>query len=227
MAKFLMRKNGSDDALQEERKMKLQAAIDVTTLNEALTLMEEIHPYVDIIEIGSFLGLIEGFRAVREMKKKYPDKLVLSDAKIVDGGYPISSFAYDSGADIVTTIALTNNDTLLGVVKAAHERGKYAMVDMINVPDLMKRVREVDEMGFDYILLHTPHEDGINNTAPIDAVRECRKIVKRAMIGISGGITVDYMKGIAAASPDWVVVGGALYNAEYPAMTAKALKLYC
>lgn len=204
--------------------MKLQAAIDLKSLDAALELMEKIHPYVDIIEIGSFLGLIEGFKAVNAMKKAYPDKMILSDAKIVDGGYPISAFAFDQGADIVTSIALTNNSTVEGLVKAAHERGKKAMIDTINVPNLIERVKELDEMGVDYILLHTPHEAGIENTAPIDAVAECRAVVKHAKIGISGGITLDYMPDIAKVNPDWVVVGGALYNAEDPVAVAKTIK---
>lgn len=88
--------------------MQLQAAIDLTSIDAAIELMEKIHPYVDIIEIGSFLGLIEGFSALTKMKKAFPDKLVLADAKIVDGGYDISSAAFDVGADIVTTIGMTN-----------------------------------------------------------------------------------------------------------------------
>lgn len=206
--------------------MKLQAAIDLTSIEDALRLMEKIHPYVDIIEIGSFLGLIEGFRAIGMMKKAYPDLDVLSDAKIVDGGYPIGAAAYDAGADIVTTIALTNDDTLHGLVRAAHERGKKAMVDTINVPNLIDRVKELDAMGFDYILLHTPHEADIANTAPISSIKACRAVVKSAQIGISGGITVEYMPEIAAAEPDWVVVGGALYGAEDPVAVAKAIRSY-
>ena len=206
--------------------MKLQAAIDVHSLEDALSLMKKIHPYVDIIEIGSFLGLIEGFRAVNAMKKAYPDKEVLSDAKIVDGGYGIAAYAYDQGADIVTTIAITDDYTLNGLLQAAHERGKKAMVDTINCPRerLFERVKQLDAMGFDYIMLHTPHESGATNSANIDDVRVCKDFVKHAMIGISGGITLEYMPQVVAVQPDWVVVGGALYNAKDPAATAKAFK---
>lgn len=206
--------------------MKLQVAIDVHSIEEAIKLMNKIGAYVDIVEIGSFLGLIEGFRGVSVIKSVWPDKEVLSDAKIVDGGYGISAYAYDMGADIVTTIAITDDYTLRGLVQAAHERGKKAMVDTINFPHdrLMERVQELDKMGFDYILLHTPHESEATNSANINDVRECKKIVKNAQIGISGGITLDYMPDVVSADPDWIVVGGALYNAENPEATAKAFK---
>lgn len=203
--------------------MKLQAAIDLYSIDDALRLMEKIHPYVDIIEIGSFLGLIEGFKAVRKMKEAYPDLKVLSDAKIVDGGYAIGSYAYDSGADIVTTIGLTNNETCHGLVRAAHERNKFAMVDVIGVPNLYDRCLELDEMGFDYILLHTAHDMLGYAGAPIEDLKYVKSHVKHAKVGISGGITVEQLPEISSADPDWVVVGSALYTAPDPIAVAKAI----
>lgn len=151
--------------------MQLQAAIDLTSIDAAIELMEKIHPYVDIIEIGSFLGLIEGFSALTKMKQAFPNKQVLADAKIVDGGYDIGAAAYDAGADIVTTIGMTNNETCAGLVRAAHERGKWAMADTIGVVNLAQRVQELDEMGFDYILVHTAHDMLNCISAPIEALK--------------------------------------------------------
>lgn len=204
--------------------MQLQAAIDLTSIDAAIELMEKIHPYVDIIEIGSFLGLIEGFSALTKMKRAFPDKLVLADAKIVDGGYDISAAAFDAGADIVTTIGMTNNETCAGLVRAAHERGKWAMADTIGVVDLAQRVRELDDMGFDYILVHTAHDMLNCISAPIEALKVIKANVRHAKAGISGGITPEQMPEIVAAQPDWVVVGSALYNAKDPVAVARALK---
>lgn len=206
--------------------MQLQAAIDLTSIDAAIELMEKIHPYVDIIEIGSFLGLIEGFSALTKMKKAFPDKLVLADAKIVDGGYDISSAAFDAGADIVTTIGMTNNETCAGLVRAAHERGKLAMADTIGVVNLAERVQELDAMGFDYILVHTAHDMLNCISAPIEALKVIKANVRHAKAGISGGISPEQMPEIVAARPDWVVVGSALYNAKDPVAVAKALKSY-
>lgn len=204
--------------------MQLQAAIDLTSIDDALRLMEKIHPYVDIVEIGSFLGLIEGFSALTKMKRAYPDKLVLSDAKIVDGGYDISAAAFDAGADIVTTIGMTNNETCMGLVRAAHERGKWAMADTIGVANLAERVRELDDMGFDYILVHTAHDMLNCISAPIEALKVIKANVRHAKAGISGGITPRQMPEIVAEKPDWVVVGSALYQAADPLSVARALK---
>lgn len=208
--------------------MKLQVAIDMRSIEEALKLMEKIHPYVDIVEIGSPLVFCEGFRAVTRMKEAYPDKLILSDCKIVDGGYGIGSCAYDKGADIVTTIGLTNNETCEGLVRAAHERGKYAMADTIGVPNLLERIHELDEMGFDYILMHTASDvvktDTVN--APIEYVEQAKEVAKRAKIGISGAITPSQLTKIISVNPDWIVSGRAITKAEDPIAVVKAYKQY-
>lgn len=206
--------------------MKLQAAIDCYTIKYALILMEKIHNYVDIVEVGTMLGLCEGFSALTKMKEAYPHLKVLCDAKLVDGGYDIASAAFDAGADIVTTIGMTNNETCRGVVQAAHERGKEAMVDMIGVADLASRVRELDEMGFDYILVHTAHDMLNCISAPLEALKVIKANVKNAKVGISGGITPEQMPDIVAGEPDWVVVGSALYNSKEPEKVAKELKSY-
>ena len=209
--------------------MKLQAALDYFTLDQALKLMEEIHQYVDIAEIGSPLMFADGFRSIAEVKKKYPEVLVLADMKVVDGGYDIASEAYKAGADIATTIGLTTDDTLLGVVKAARVHNKYCMADTIGIKNLGENVNKLDEMGFDYILLHTAH-DAIGNTAEaasqIDKIQEMKKLVKHAKIGISGGITLSIIDRVCAADPDWVVIGGGLTSVKNPAETAKALRRY-
>lgn len=206
--------------------MELQAAIDYYTAEEALALMEKIHPYVDIAEVGTMLGICEGLSAVTKMKKAYPHLKVLCDAKLVDGGYDIASAAFEAGADIVTTIGMTNNETCQGVVRAAHERGKEAMADMIGVADLAARVRELDEMGFDYILVHTAHDMLNCISAPLEALKVIKANVKNAKAGISGGITPEQMPDIIAGEPDWVVVGSALYNARDPETVARTLKSY-
>lgn len=53
--------------------MKLQTALDCSSIEQALELMKKIHPYVDIIEIVTCLGLVEGFSALGKMKKAHPD----------------------------------------------------------------------------------------------------------------------------------------------------------
>ena len=112
------------------------------------------------------------------------------------------------------------------MVRAAHDRGKEAMVDMIGVANLAERVQELDAMGFDYILVHTAHDMLNCISAPLEALKVIKANVKNAKAGISGGITVDQMPDIVAGKPDWVVVGSALYTAKDPLLVAKSMKEY-
>ena len=70
--------------------MKLQVALDVETLERAVELIEQVKDYADIIELGTgFMGTY-GYRLVEEVRKLYPDIVILADVKIVDGGYGVS-----------------------------------------------------------------------------------------------------------------------------------------
>ena len=67
--------------------MKLQLALDEMKTEEAVKLVEKVKDYIDIIEVGTPICLDAGNNAVERMKKEFPDKEVLADCKIMDGGY--------------------------------------------------------------------------------------------------------------------------------------------
>ena len=66
--------------------MKLQLALDEMKTEEAVKLVEKVKDYIDIIEVGTPICLDAGNKAVERMKKEFPDKEVLADCKIMDGG---------------------------------------------------------------------------------------------------------------------------------------------
>ena len=208
--------------------MKLQVALDFFDLKKALKLMELIHTYVDIAEIGTPLIVREGIRAVEEMKNKYPHIDVLADIKIMDGGAPISGAAFDAGADIVTVLGLTNNATVEGAVSAARKRGKRICADMIGVTDLAKRTCELESMGVDYIAVHTAHDMLGCISTPIEALKIIKNNIRgeKCMSVISGGITPEAMPEIAAVKPDVVIVGSGLTKSDDPIMVARTLKFF-
>ncbi|OUQ28693.1 hypothetical protein B5E77_02775 [Lachnoclostridium sp. An131] len=204
--------------------MKLQIALDFFSINTALQMMKILHPYVDIIEIGSPLVYAEGFRAITKMKEAYPDLMVLADLKIVDGGYEIGREAYKAGADIVTAVGMTNDITLKGVINAARENKKQAMADAIGVADLSGRVQELDRMGFDYILLHTAHDTLGHFKTPVEDMKKVKKYAKNSQIGISGGINETLMGEVKSALPDWIVVGSGITKAQNPLKAIQTIR---
>ena len=209
--------------------MKLQAALDFFNLEEALNLMKIIHPYVDIAEIGTPLMLSEGFRAVSEMKRLYPNIDVLADIKLMDGGRPIAGAAFDAGADIVTVLGVTNNFTISGAVSAAQERScKSVCVDTIGVVDLAKRTKELESLGADFIAVHTAHDLLGCVSTPIEALKVIKENLstQNCKSVISGGITPEAMPEIVTVSPDVVIVGSGLTKAKDPLKVALTLKSF-
>ena len=195
--------------------MELQVALDCKDLSEAMAVMEEIFPYVDIAELGTPLMYNEGTRAVREIKKAFPSVKVLADMKLLDGGYDIAKIAYEEGADIVTVAGVTNDSVIAKAVEAAREFGKECFVDLISVADIAGRAKEIDALGADCIGVHTSHDtiEG-GNQAPTADLMKIKSAVTHAKTSISGGIKAEFIDEIVSYGPDVVIVGSGIMLAE-------------
>ena len=67
---------------------KVQISIDCETLEEAMKIADaSVEAGADILEVGTPLLLGEGVHAIRAIRKKYPDKPIVADVKIMDAGY--------------------------------------------------------------------------------------------------------------------------------------------
>ena len=69
----------------------------VTTLGSAKRLK------ISIIEVGTPLIISEGCKAVETIKRKYPQKTVFADIKVMDGGSVVPKIAFSAGADPIAT----------------------------------------------------------------------------------------------------------------------------
>lgn len=204
--------------------MKIQAALDFFHMDDAWKLLDQIHPYIDIIEVGTLLMYAEGFRAVSEIKKRYPGYKILADMKIVDAGYLCAAEAFQKGADIVTAIGMTDDATLAGVVKAAEEFNRSALADMIGVKNPAERAKELEDLGFEYLLAHTAFDLRECSDTPMETYKAIRRNVRRSKTGISGNITPVKIPELLRIKPDWIVVGGAFRNTDDPVAVAKMFK---
>lgn len=135
--------------------MKLQLAIDELTLAEALAILKELHPYIDIVEVGTPFLIDAGREAVRQIKKSYPELEVLCDAKIMDAGAYEAQLAYDAGAEYVTVLGITDALTIKGCVEQAKKQQRQVMVDLICVQNYAERIPAIEALGVDIIAVHT------------------------------------------------------------------------
>lgn len=193
--------------------MKLQIAIDMVDAKTALKMVEKIHDVIDIVEVGTPMIMREGMLPVRLIKEKFPKVIVLADTKIVDGGDIESQDAFESGADIVTVLAVAADATIQAVVTTARKHGKKVMADMINVDDVAKRALELDSFGLDYICLHTALDVQNTGKTPLDELVQVMAVLKNTKAAVAGGINMNTVSFAKEVGPEIIVAGGALTKA--------------
>lgn len=203
--------------------MKLQLALD-GTLEAAHMLLQDVRPFIDIAEIGTPLVFREGMAAVRDLRAAYPKLTLLADLKIMDAGYDEAAIAFEAGANWVTALGVTNDNTLRGVVQAAATYGGQVMVDMMRVTEPLARARELLGIGVDLLCVHTAYDlqDGTIN--PLAALAQLRDALPDAPLAVAGGIGPDLLDALLAHMPQVIVVGGAITSAAHPATIAQTIR---
>lgn len=204
--------------------MKLQLALDLVNIPEAKELVREVQEYIDIVEIGTPVVINEGLHAVKAIKDEFPSLQVLADLKVMDAGAYEVMKASEAGADIVTILGATDDATIKGAVEEARKHGRQILVDMINVRDLEQRAREVDELGVDYICVHTGYDLQAKGENSFEQLRTIKKVVKNAKTAVAGGIKLDTLPEVIAAGPELIIVGGGITGERNKQEVASQMK---
>ncbi|MCY9590864.1 3-hexulose-6-phosphate synthase [Paenibacillus chitinolyticus] len=190
--------------------MELQLALDLVNIPEGIELVKELEPYIDIVEIGTPVIINEGLKAVKEMKRAFPNLKVLADLKIMDAaGYEVMK-ASEAGADIITILGAAEDMSIKGAVEEARKQNKKVLVDMICVKNLEERAKEVDAFGVDYICVHTGYDLQAVGKNSFEDLQTIKGAVKRAKTAIAGGIKLSTLPEVIKAQPDLVIVGGGI-----------------
>ena len=203
--------------------MKLQVAIDLLTVEDALELAGKVAEYVDIIELGTPLIKAAGLSAVTAIKEAHPDKLVFADMKTMDAGELEADIAFKAGADLVTVLGSADDSTIAGAVKAAKAHSKGVVVDLIGIADKATRAREVRALGAKFVEMHAGLDEqakpGFDLTGLLRAGEE-----SQVPFSVAGGVNVSTIAAVQAAGAAVAVAGGAIYGASDPALAAKELQ---
>lgn len=204
--------------------MKLQLALDLVNIPEAIELVSEVEAYIDVVEIGTPVVINEGLHAVKAIKERFPALQVLADLKIMDAGAYEVMKASEAGADIITVLGVSDDSTIAGAVDEAKKQGKLIMVDMINVQNLEVRAREIDALGVDYICVHAGYDHQAAGKNSFAELRTIKSVVSKAKTAIAGGIKLDTIEEVIAAQPDLVIVGGGITGVDDKPAVAAAMQ---
>lgn len=204
--------------------MKLQVALDTLSLEECIQLLDEIKDSIEVIEVGTPFIIEEGMLPVKTLKEKYPQLEVLADCKIMDAGEFEATKCFEAGADIVTVLGVSNNETIEGVVRSAKKYGKKCMADMIEVKNLVERTIELDKLGIDYICVHTAFDVQSTGKNPLEELHVVNNVIKNAKAAVAGGVKLETIDAIVNEGAEIIVVGGAINNAKDRAKMAREMK---
>ncbi|ETI68343.1 3-hexulose-6-phosphate synthase [Neobacillus vireti] len=204
--------------------MKLQLALDLVDIPGAIEVVKEVEEYIDVVEIGTPVVINEGLKAVKEVKAAFPNLTVLADLKIMDAaGYEVSQ-ASAAGADIITILGTAEDESIKGAVEEAKKQGKEILVDMIAVKDIAARAKELDELGADYICVHTGYDLQAVGKNSFEDLHTIKSVVKNAKTAIAGGIKLETLPEVIKEHPDLIIVGGGITSKEDKQATAREMQ---
>lgn len=194
--------------------MKLQLALDLVDIPQAIEVIKEVQEHIDIVEIGTPVINKQGLKAVTEVKAAFPNLVVLADVKIMDAaGFEVSQ-AVAAGADIVTILAQAEDSSIKGAIEEAKKQGKQILIDMIAVKDVKKRAAELDLLGADYICVHTGYDLQAEGKDSFEDLRTIKSVVKNTKTAIAGGIKFETLAEVIKAEPDLIIVGGGITSKD-------------
>ncbi|MFE0561164.1 3-hexulose-6-phosphate synthase [Priestia megaterium] len=204
--------------------MKLQLALDLVNIQEAIELVKEVEEHIDVVEMDTPVVINEGLKSVKEVKAAFPNLTVLADLKIMDAaGYEVSQ-ASAAGADIITILGTAADDSIKGAVEEAKKQGKQILADIIAVKDIAARAKELDELGVDYIWVHTGYDLQAVGKNSFEDLSTIKSVVKNAQTAIAGGIKLETLPEVIKQHPDLIIVGGGITNKEDKKATAREMK---
>ena len=198
---------------------KLQVALDLDNLPEALKLAHGAKKAeADWLEAGTPLIKYAGMEAVRKLRIQHPKSTIVADLKTLCYGSKEVAIAARAGADIIGICGASEDKIILDAIQTAKEYNVRIMADLISIKDPVKRAKELEDMGADYIEFHISVDDQMRSSdakIPFPLVEQVSKVLTIPM-GVAGGMRADTAPLAIKSGAKVAVVGGAITRAANP-----------
>lgn len=201
----------------------LQVALDFVNIEDALRVAEKsVKAGADILEAGTPLIKSEGSKAIAVLRRNFPEKLINADMKTMDAGCLETEIAIKAGADIVSVLGVSSNTTIKEAIKAAKDHNKKIMVDLIGVQDKVKRVKEIEMFGADYVLIHSGLDEQLAGETPFKDLKNICNATK-IPVAVAGGINSKNISLLKEFKINIVIVGGFITKSTNPEEATKLI----
>jgi len=195
-------------------KTILQVALDLLNEHRALAIAKDsVKGGADWLEAGTPLIKSEGMEVVRKLKELFPKKTLVADMKTMDTGAFETEMAAKAGADVVCVLAASDDSTIIEALKSARKYGTKIMADLIGVENKVKRAKELEKLGVDYLCMHVGIDEQMIGKKPVEILSS---VVKNTDIplAVAGGINSETAADVVKAGASIVIVGGAITKAK-------------
>jgi bifunctional enzyme Fae/Hps len=187
----------------------VQIALDAPSLEGAKKVLSQI-PGSDriIIEVGTPLIKRYGTRAIQELRAVAKDFFMIADLKTLDVGKVEADIAYEDTADAVVAAGLAPPETLDSTVHEAKRMGIYAFIDMLNVDDVLAKLKSLKEFP-DVVILHRGIDQETGRSSGLERIKLIREAFpdKKFLIAVAGGIVPETAKEALEKGADILIVG--------------------
>jgi 3-hexulose-6-phosphate synthase/6-phospho-3-hexuloisomerase len=212
-----------------DSKPKLQIALDLINLEDALRIANQVVSFVDIIEAGTPLIKSEGIGAVKILKKNFPEQLICADLKTADAGYLEVKMAAEADADIISILADAYNNTIEEALRASYDYNVEIMADLIVSRKPIKRLKEIMQLHYKgrkltYALAHSGLDRQSSRRTPLTEIEAMTQVPNHPKLAIAGGIRSIDIENIMQYPISIVIVGGAITQAENPSQVSQEIK---
>lgn len=203
---------------------KLQLALDMPSLHEALHITQNVYKYVDIIEAGTTLVLENGLSVVRILRALYPSAVILADIRISKAGAKLARAAFEAGANRVTVMSSATEDTIDAVVHTAEKYPKCEVQIEINDTYDDALLLKLRNHNIKHLIIHKTSEvvEGKQQWSH-DELEEINRLKKLGfLINVTGGINLEVIDSFKNIPVDCFIVGRDICGADKPEISAKS-----
>jgi bifunctional enzyme Fae/Hps len=187
----------------------LQIALDAPSLEGAKKVILAL-PGSDriILEVGTPLIKRYGTRGINELRQIAKDKFIIADLKTLDVGKVEVDIAYEDTADAVVAAGLAPPETLDATVHESRRLGIYAVIDMLNVEDVLGKLKSLKDLP-DIVILHRGIDQESGRTCGLERIKLIRQAFpnKKYLIAVAGGIVPETAKEALDQGADILIVG--------------------
>jgi 3-hexulose-6-phosphate synthase/6-phospho-3-hexuloisomerase len=205
-------------------KPVLQVALDLLNADRALAIAKQaMKGGADWLEAGTPLIKSEGMDIIRQLRETFPGKTIVADMKTMDTGALETEMAAKAGADIISILAASDDGTIQDASKSARKYGVKLMIDLISATDKVRRAKEAESLGADYLCIHIGIDEQMRGKKPLAILKELVKHTNLP-VAVAGGLNSETVAQVVNAGARIIIVGGAITKAKNVTEATRIIK---